>query len=142
MYENLNGVQHKSAVIDVTDTCNLRCRHSLYFREEHDSRDMSSDDFLEGLKILKNRHNILSMGWSGGEPLYKPEVVSKGSKLFKMNQLFINGTLPISKISNLLTFISLDGTRKLNDNIKGKGTYDKVMQNLEKEIIFFDILNK
>ncbi|MFX1299193.1 MAG: radical SAM protein, partial [Promethearchaeota archaeon] len=131
MYENLTGVQHKSAIVDVTDRCNLRCQHCSYFREEHDSREMESDEFLEGLKILQKRHNIISMGWTGGEPLFRPEVVQKGAKLFAINQLFTNGTLPIPKIRNLMPFISLDGTRAFHDEVRGKGIYDKIMENLQ-----------
>ena len=131
MYENLSGVQHKSAIVDVTDRCNLRCKHCFYFREEHDSREMDAEEFLEGLKILQKRHNIISMGWSGGEPLFRPEVVQKGAKLFAINQLFTNGTIPIPKIRNLMPFISLDGTRPFHDEVRGKGTYDKIMENLK-----------
>lgn len=131
MYENLTGIQHKSAIVDVTDRCNLRCKHCFYFREEHDSREMNAEKFLEGLNVLQKRHNIISMGWSGGEPLFRPEVVQKGAKLFAINQLFTNGTLPIPKIRNLLTFISMDGTRPIHDTVRGKGTYDKIMENLK-----------
>jgi len=131
MYENLTGVQHKSAIVDVTDRCNLRCKHCFYFREEHDSREMNAEEFLEGLAILQKRHNIISMGWSGGEPLYRAEVVQEGARLFKMNQLFTNGTIPIPKIRHLITFISLDGTRPFHDGVRGKGTYDKIMENLK-----------
>lgn len=131
MYENLTGVQHKSAIVDVTDRCNLRCKHCFYFREEHDSKEMKAEEFLEGLKILQKRHNIISMGWSGGEPLFRSEVVQKGVKLFKMNQLFTNGTLPIPKMRRLITFISMDGTGPIHDEVRGKGTYSKIMENLE-----------
>jgi len=140
LYENLSGIQHKSAIVDVTDRCNLRCKHCFYFREEHDSREMQADEFLEGLKILQKRHNIISMGWSGGEPLYRTELVKKGAKLFGVNQLFTNGTLPIPKIRYLMTFISIDGTRPFHDEVRGKGTYDKIMenlQNIEAKTIFF-----
>ena len=131
MYENLTGIQHKSAIVDVTDRCNLRCKHCFYFREEHDSREMNAEEFLEDLAILQKRHNIISMGWSGGEPLYRAELVQEGAKLFKMNQLFTNGTIPIPKIRHLITFISLDGTRPVHDEVRGKGTYDKIMENLK-----------
>jgi sulfatase maturation enzyme AslB (radical SAM superfamily) len=146
MYENLTGVQHKSAIVDVTDRCNLRCKHCFYFREEHDSREMDAEEFLEGLKILQKRHNIISMGWSGGEPMFRPEVVVKGVKMFKMNQLFTNGTLPIPKMRRLITAISMDGTAAIHDEVRGKGTYDKIMKNLEtttaKPVIFLSTLHR
>ncbi len=146
MYENLSGVQHKSAIVDVTDRCNLRCKHCFYFREEHDSREMDAEEFLEGLKILQERHNIISMGWSGGEPMTRAEMVQKGSKLFKMNQLFTNGTMPIPKMRRFVYFISMDGTAAIHDEVRGKGTYEKIMKNLEttkaKPIVFLSTLHR
>lgn len=140
MYENLTGVQHKSAIVDVTDQCNLRCKHCFYFREEHESRQMEAEEFLNGLKILQERHNIISMGWSGGEPLYRADVVEKGVKMFKMNQIFTNGTLPIPRLRRTVTFISMDGTKDIHNEVRGKGTYEKVMKSLEttkaKPVIF------
>ena len=145
MYENLTGVEHHSAIVDVTDRCNLRCKHCFYFREEHDSLEMDADEFLKGLKILQERHNIISMGWSGGEPMFRPEVVQTGSKFFKMNQLFTNGTLPIPRMRRFITFISMDGTADIHDEIRGKGTYEKIMKNLEitkaRPVIFLSTLH-
>ena len=70
MYENLTGIQHKSAIVDVTDRCNLRCKHCFYFREEHDSREMGAEEFLRGLKILQERHNIYGVErWGTNDPL-------------------------------------------------------------------------
>jgi MoaA/NifB/PqqE/SkfB family radical SAM enzyme len=131
MYEDLSGVEHRSAIVDVTDRCNLRCKHCFYFREEHDSEALDTDEFLEGLAILKERHNIVSMGWSGGEPLFRTECVIEGAKMFQMNQLFTNGTLPIPDLPGLVPFISLDGTREIHDEIRGRGTYDRIMANIK-----------
>ncbi len=130
MYENLSGVQHRSAIVDVTDRCNLRCKHCFYYREEQDSQQMDGEAFLTGLRTLQERHNIMSMGWCGGEPLYRPELVVEGAKLFKMNQLFTNGTLPIPQVDGLIPFVSLDGTREIHDAVRGKGSYQRVMDNL------------
>ncbi len=130
MYENLSGAQHRSAIVDVTDRCNLRCKHCFYYREEHESEEMEADEFLEGLRTLKDRHNILSMGWCGGEPLYRRDVVLEGAKMFPMNQLYTNGTLPLPVAPNLQPFVSLDGTREIHDSVRGKGTYDKIMENV------------
>ncbi len=131
MYENLTGVEHKSAIVDVTDRCNLRCKHCFYFREDRDSEELDADEFLKGLKILQERHNIISMGWCGGEPLYRRDVVIEGAKLFKINQLFTNGTLSIPDVPGLVPFVSLDGTREIHDRVRGKGIYDRIMANVK-----------
>lgn len=146
MYENLTGIEHRSSIVDVTDRCNLRCKHCFYFREERDSEELDADEFLSGLRTLKDRHNIMSMGWCGGEPLYRTEVVEEGAKMFKLNQLFTNGTLPIPEVPGLLPFVSLDGTRDVHDDVRGKGTYDKIMANVKdspaKTVIFLATIHR
>ena len=106
MYYNQSGVEHRSAIVDVTDRCNLRCKHCFYFREEQESEEMDGDEFLEGLRTLRDRHNIMSMGWCGGEPLFRRELVLEGAKLFRMNQLYTNGTLPLPVVRGLQPFVS------------------------------------
>jgi len=130
MYENLDGVEHHSAIVDVTDRCNLRCKHCFYYREEHDSEELDADEFLSGLRTLQGRHNIISMGWSGGEPLYRAEVVTEGAAMFRINQLFTNGTLPIPDVPGLIPFVSLDGTREFHDQVRGNSVYDRIMDNI------------
>lgn len=130
MFEDVYGKEYHSAIVDVTDKCNLRCKHCFYYREEHDSQEIDADVFLKGLKLLQQKHNIMSMGWCGGEPLYRTEVVKEGASFFKMNQLFTNGTLPIPDIPDLVPFVSMDGTRELHDYVRGKGVYDRVIENV------------
>ena len=146
MYENLTGLQHKSAIVDVTDLYNLRCRHCFYFREEHESKQMDAEEFLQELEILQKRHNIISMGWSGGEPTVRPDVIQKGVHLFAMNQRFTNGTNPIPKLRRTITFISMDGTKDIHNDVRGKGTYEKVMDNIKttkaKPILFLSTLHR
>ncbi len=131
MFHEKNPKEYHSAIVDVTDKCNLRCRHCFYFREEHDSEDMDADEFLGGLKELRDRHNIMSMGWCGGEPLFRMEVVLQGLKLFPLNMIYTNGTIPIPKLDNTIIAISIDGPPEIHDTIRGKGTYEKIINNLD-----------
>jgi MoaA/NifB/PqqE/SkfB family radical SAM enzyme len=107
---------------------------------------MDADEFLKGLEILQKRHNIISMGWSGGEPTVRPEVLQKGVKLFGMNQLFTNGTNQIPRLRRTVTFISMDGTKDIHNEVRGKGTYEKVMENIKttkaKPIVFLSTLHR
>lgn len=46
-----------------------------------------------------------------------------------------NGTLPILRFDNLYFYwISLDGTESVHDNIRGKGSYKKTIDNILKYI--------
>lgn len=121
-----------SAIVDVTDRCNLRCKHCFYFREEHESQEMSAGEFLAGMRALKKKYNIMNMAWCGGEPLFRRDVLEEGCTYFPTNWLFTNGTLDIPDIENLMVFVSVDGPRHIHDDIRGKGTYDKIMSTLSR----------
>lgn len=56
MLEDLSDREYSAAIVHVKDKCNLRCKHCLYFREEHDSREMEADAFSTGLRLFKKRH--------------------------------------------------------------------------------------
>lgn len=137
----------KSAIIDVTDRCNLRCKHCFYFREEHASEELSKEEFLKGIKGLRDKYNILHMSWCGGEPLFRRDIIEEGASYFPMNWLFTNGTLPIPDIPNLMVFVSIDGPEKIHDWIRGEGTFKKIMENVKnrpenKVVIFLPTINR
>jgi Fe-coproporphyrin III synthase len=146
MFFETEAREYHSAIVDVTDRCNLRCRHCFYYREEHPSEDLSVEDFLGGIETLKDRHHIMHMSWSGGEPLLRPDIVIEGSSLFMRTVLNTNGTLPVPRIPNQNVYISIDGPPAIHDYIRGKGVYQKVMENIEKSkldrVIFCCTVNK
>lgn len=132
MFTEQEPREYHGAIVDLTDRCNLRCRHCFYFRNERDSRELPGEELLAGLETLRDRHNILSMEWCGGEPLVRREVFEAGAALFPHNMLYTNGTFGIPKISNVTTCVSLDGPPKLHDYVRGVGCFEKVAQHLAK----------
>ncbi len=58
MFYEENPKEYHSAIVDVTDKCNLRCRHCFYYREEHDSEDLDDEGFLSGLEELKKYKDV------------------------------------------------------------------------------------
>ncbi|VEN74928.1 conserved hypothetical protein [Candidatus Desulfarcum epimagneticum] len=146
MFEEKQPGQYHSAIVDVTDKCNLRRRHCFYFREEHDSRDMEEGAFLEGLETLRDRHNILSMGWCGGEPTYRRELLEKGTGLFKFNTIYSNGTLPFPRLPNAIVCVSIDGPPEVHNYIRGAGAFEKSLENVRRAklplVIFLTTINR
>lgn len=76
--------------------------------------------------------------FQGGEPLLWNEdgytvndliQESKNIGFFK-SCLVTNGTLPINTNADLV-WVSIDGTREVHDEIRGKGCFDRVMENVE-----------
>ncbi len=122
-----------AAMLNVTNRCNLRCRHCFVFREgnPNDRRgEMSDEALLAKIAELKERHGIEIMLWMGGEPLLKPEVLRQGTRLFQRNHVTTNGTLDLIELPRTIYVISIDGPPEINDAIRGKGTFDKVMKTL------------
>ena len=134
--------------IALTGRCNLRCKHCFEWNENGfltnsdrscAERELSIDKIKECLDYTKSAKTRLYL-W-GGEPL----MYSKFSELCKLleedprwttvctNGLLIRNRLDdLLKISeNLVLLISLDGFKEGNDAIRGKGTFDKVIDTIK-----------
>ena len=131
----------------ITNSCNLRCRHC--YQEDFSKRE---DLDWSGLKKISDNILATMQEWdkkacihlTGGEPLLKPELFLL---LDELNQkpvveelgIITNGLLidrevvrRLSAFSKLKKIkISLDGAdAEINDAIRQKGTFEKVIQNL------------
>ncbi|MEW6775077.1 MAG: radical SAM protein [Bdellovibrionota bacterium] len=127
------------AIVNVTNRCNLECRHCFVYRDGNPNEDVnepSVDELLAQIKNLRDRHGIAAMLWMGGEPLIRKDLLRRGLPLFVRNTITTNGTIPLEDFSdvtsNLLYVVSLDGPREINDSIRGKGVYDRVLANIGK----------
>lgn len=131
MYYEAEPKEYHGAIVDLTDRCNLRCRHCFYYRIEHDRQELGDEQLLSELEILRDRHKIRSMEWCGGEPLMRRELFEKGAALFQHNVLYTNGTRGIPKIDNVTTCISLDGPPQRHDYVRGEGCFEQIAENLK-----------
>jgi sulfatase maturation enzyme AslB (radical SAM superfamily) len=91
---------------------------------------MDSPTMLRKLSELQRRHGIRLMLWMGGEPLLRPDVLREGAKHFSRNTVTTNGTLDLIELPNCTYVVSLDGPPQINDAIRGKGSFKKVMNTL------------
>lgn len=122
-----------AALVLVTNACNLRCEHCFVYREDtpNESRDKMSDaNMLYQLRKLRDKHNIKSMLFMGGEPMIKSELVFEAMKMFDQSSIVTNGTYGIPSVPGHLVTVSLDGPKALNDQIRGKGVFDRVKQSI------------
>lgn len=135
-----DDARYPSAIVNVTNHCNLACAHCFVFRDGNPNlaprsiRDgMSDAKILETLRGLRDRHGIVSMLWMGGEPLLKPDLLEQGLRLFPRNTITTNGTLPLVDFGpDVLYVVSLDGPEDLNDRIRGAGVFRRVIRNLSR----------
>jgi sulfatase maturation enzyme AslB (radical SAM superfamily) len=89
---------------------------------------MKDATLLQQLEILRDRHNIKSMLFMGGEPMIRRELVLKAMQLFEQSSIVTNGTYGIPSVPGHLVTVSLDGPEQYNDNLRGKGVFQKVKQ--------------
>jgi MoaA/NifB/PqqE/SkfB family radical SAM enzyme len=86
---------------------------------------------LKEIKKYKRKFGIYSMVWMGGEPLLRKDVLISGVKMFPRNVITTNGTLPLINLKpGTKWVISLDGPEEINDEIRGKGCFKRVVSNL------------
>lgn len=133
----------ENITINITKKCNLRCKHCFI-------RDYKSNDILNIKTFKKFVNNVkekqliskkLNIAILGGEPLLKKqkvlEIAKFGHKMGFKVILSTNGLLIDTKFAKkakeheLEVQISLEGaSKKINDNIRGKGTFDKIVESL------------
>ena len=147
------------------DRCNLRCRHCYqdHFSSRSELRWPELQILMENLvEATKKWNQSLEIALTGGEPFLKKElrlILETLEALPQVRSLSIitNGLiLPpwLEELKNLKKFrelrISLDGVSpETNDEIRGKGTYERVLAGMRKVreaglpfIIMFTVMNR
>jgi len=132
---NTHVRQYPAAIVNITNKCNMRCRHCFVYRDGNPNsnrKEMGSADMVKRLSELRDAHGINTMLWMGGEPLLRPDVLKEGTKLFAKNHVTTNGTFDLIDLPNCIYVVSVDGPQAINDAIRGLGSFEKVMKTLSR----------
>jgi MoaA/NifB/PqqE/SkfB family radical SAM enzyme len=118
--------------IDVTSKCNLRCKHCYFFSyDQEKQKELTDEEWLARIKTMQEGPRpFYSCTWVGGEPLLRKGLIEKGRHYFKANRVVTNGTLPLPDWPDVEFHISVDGTEKLHDAIRGDGVYRKIKKTI------------
>jgi MoaA/NifB/PqqE/SkfB family radical SAM enzyme len=124
-----------AAIINITNKCTLKCKHCFVYREgnpadRHD--EMDTPTMLAKIDELRRRHDIRVMLWMGGEPLLRPDVLREGTRHFERNHVTTNGTLDLIDLPRCIYIVSVDGPPYINDAVRGKRSFEKVMKTLSR----------
>lgn len=130
---DFGDVEYHSALVNVTNVCNLSCTHCFVFRADNPNRPKDKMDdatMLHQLRVLRDKHKIKSMLFMGGEPMIRKALVLEAMELFERSSIVTNGTYGIPSVPGHLVTVSLDGPEEMNDRIRGKGVFQKVKESV------------
>jgi MoaA/NifB/PqqE/SkfB family radical SAM enzyme len=139
-----------AAELQINTGCNLRCKHCC---QSSYNKEMSLKRVGSILNALY-KANIFEINLVGGELFLHPkifEIISLSCKKYSFATTIVtNGTLlsetTIKKLAkfkkNLVFLVSLEGVKKNNDIIRGKGVFakaDKTIKSLKKQGFYVEI---
>jgi MoaA/NifB/PqqE/SkfB family radical SAM enzyme len=136
--DELGEAFYPTAMVNITNRCTLKCRHCFVYRDGNPNEpsriadEMDQQTMLETLARLRDKHSIKTMVWMGGEPMLRKDVVREGIKLFEENTIVTNGTIDLIDLGKVVYVLSLDGPERVNDPIRGKGSFKRVMKTLSR----------
>lgn len=121
--------------VDITNRCNLRCKH-CYFLGQNQNEELSNEALFNRITQIKTMYpSLMHAGWLGGEPLLRKELLIQCTKMFPLNMIVTNGTIELPVLSNSVFNVSVDGTREYYEQIRGRGHYEKVKINADRNDI-------
>jgi len=129
----------------ILTNCNLKCKHCYINKKQHGKKTLPLETIEAWLKVFASKNKNANVIFLGGEPTLHPDLslAVKKAKALGYNSITVdtNGYLfheILSKVDpeeiDYFSF-SLDGaTRKTNDMIRGKGSYNNCIAGIKKAI--------
>jgi radical SAM protein with 4Fe4S-binding SPASM domain len=125
--------------VELTNQCNLRCRHCYAGAGEKLENELSLDEVKQLLREL-SQVGTVEVEFSGGEPLLRPdlfEIIEYAKGLDFSVVLITNGTLVDRDVASTLgdlglkhVQVSLDGLKENHEYLRGDGTYEAVLESI------------
>ena len=126
--------------------CNLKCRHCYINKKQHGKNTLPIETINAWLEVFASKNKEANVIFLGGEPTLHPDLpgaVNKAKSLgYSSITIDTNGYLfhdILAKVSpDVIDYFSfsLDGaTRKTNDMIRGKGSFDTCIQGIKSAVL-------
>lgn len=123
--------------IILTDYCNLACKHcavnniNKIMYPYKDIADEMRQLYKEGIRILFFCGGETYL-WKDGDKTVRDLIKEAKEIGFLLVNVVTNGTIDFNMKEADVIFLSLDGTRDTHDLIRGKGTFDEIMENVSR----------
>jgi sulfatase maturation enzyme AslB (radical SAM superfamily) len=128
---------HKKTAIygsaDIINVCNLHCSHCYWWlNRKDDNQDLSVKDWRETIRKTFKKQHLFVVTLVGGEPTMRPDIIEAFCQEMPRRVCVVtNGYFPLKRFEDLYFYwISLDGTQKAHDSIRGEGSYAKTKNNV------------
>ena len=119
--------------VDIINVCNLHCTHCYWWlNRKNDNNDLSAEQWREIINSTFKKQRIFVVTLVGGEPTLRPDIIQAFcEEMPKRVCVVTNGTYPLKRFKDLYFYwISMDGTEKVHDKIRGEGSYSRTKQNI------------
>ena len=117
---------------DIINVCNLHCDHCYWWLNRKENEELTVKQWKKIIDEKFKKQHVFIVTLVGGEPMMRPEVVELFVKEFPKRACVVtNGTYPIPNLKDIYFYwISIDGTEKIHNNIRGDGTWAKTRKNI------------
>jgi len=117
---------------DIINVCNLHCEHCYWWLNRKENEELTVEQWKKIIDEKFKKQHVFIVTLVGGEPMMRPEVVELFVKEFPKRACVVtNGTYPIPNLNDIYFYwISIDGTEKIHNNIRGDGTWAKTRKNV------------
>ncbi|HEY7111199.1 MAG TPA: radical SAM protein [Nitrososphaeraceae archaeon] len=130
-------VFHKRHVLygsaDIINICNLHCTHCYWWLNRKDEgKELGVEDWRQIIRKTFKKERVLGVTVVGGEPTMRPDIIEVFcQEMPGVVCVVSNGNFPLKRFEKLYFYwISLDGTEKVHDKIRGEGSYAKTKGNI------------
>ena len=117
---------------DIINVCNLHCSHCYWWLNRKENEELTLDQWKEVIVEKFKKRRVFLITLVGGEPTLRPDVIELFAKEYPKRVCVVsNGTFPLKKIPGVYFYwISIDGTKKIHNRIRGEGSYEKTKENI------------
>ncbi|TLX67791.1 MAG: radical SAM protein [Thaumarchaeota archaeon] len=118
---------------DIINICNLHCSHCYWWlNRKEDNHELSVEEWRQTIRKTFKKQKLFVVTLVGGEPTMRPEIIEVFcEEMPKRISVVTNSYFPLKRFDNLYFYwVSLDGTEKAHDKIRGQGSYAKTKDNI------------
>ena len=122
---------------DIINICNLHCTHCYWWlNRKNETQELSAEDWRQITRNTFKKQRLLGVTLVGGEPTMRPDIIRVFcEEMPGVVCVVTNGSYHLERFENLYFYwVSLDGTEKVHDTIRGEGSYAKTHNNILENI--------